>query len=229
MSIRRISFIIAAIGVSLLAYWIITIKQAVDEKFTIVDDIVASRPVETTSSVSQQPNTADRILFEKRRLDSLLQSKKKNILVYVKVKDTQAPRKVINEQWPGDIESTYNILKNDMGQVVYFAEFPISESGDWTLELKHYFNKDGKTIVFEKRISFFNEDCAEGAITEVSTDLFANNFKLHATIKSLQDSKGNSLAQDHFKNCWDPYKWTLDKKGSADELLNLKKIPPAAR
>lgn len=167
-----------------------------------------------------QMNDADRILNQKREIEQQIQSNKKNIAVFVKIKGLSTPQRVINEQWPENIESTYNILKNPLGQVIYFAEFPQSESGDWVYSIKHFFNQ-GQTISIETRISFFNEDCGNGPITEILTELYLNNFKLHATVKQLRDSKDNTISGSL---CSNPYKWSSDKKGTAQELISFKKI-----
>jgi hypothetical protein len=168
-----------------------------------------------------QPNDADRILTQKRGIEDQIKLNKKNLIVFVKIKGQPIPLRITNEKWPENIESTYNILKNDLGQVIYFAEFPKSESGDWVFELKHFFNNKEQTISIEKRLSFFNEDCSDGAITEILTDLYLDNFKLHGTVKQLRDSKDNPIRD---ANCGDPYKWPIDKKGTAQELITLKKI-----
>jgi hypothetical protein len=168
-----------------------------------------------------QTNGADRILTQKREIEDQIKLHKKDLIVFVKLKGQPTPQRIINEKWPENIEFTYNILKNDLGQVIYFGEFPYSESGDWVLELRHFFNNNEQTIAIEKRLSFFNEDCSEGAITEILTDLYLSNFRLHGTLKSLRDSKDNPIRD---ANCGDHYKWPIDKKGTAQELITLKKI-----
>lgn len=169
-----------------------------------------------------QVNDATRILLQKREIDNQVQSNKANLIVFVKIKGQPVPQRIISEQWSENIESTFNILRNKFDQIIYFGEFPKSESGDWVLELKHYFNDKGQTISIEKRLTFLNEDCGEGPITETVDYLYVNNFKLYATLKlPVLDSKGNPVKDVH---CSDPYNWPFEKKGTAQELITLKKI-----
>jgi hypothetical protein len=120
---------------------------------------------------------------------------------------------VENENWPENIETTFNVLKNTSGQVIYIGEFPTSESGDWTLELKHFFIHEGETFSFEKKLIFFNNDCGDGVVVEKLTDFFTKDFKLILKLRQLRDGKGYGLT-DH-NNCSDPYQWPLAKKGTA--------------
>jgi len=166
-------------------------------------------------------NDADRIWTQKREIEEQIKLNKKDIVVFVKVKGQPMPQRVINEQWPESIESTYNILKNDLGQIIYFAEFPKSESSDLVFEIKHFFNNKGQTISIETRQSFFNKDCGNGPITETLTDLYLNNFRLHGTVRQLRDSKDNGVSGSI---CNNPNKRTIDKKATAQELASLKKI-----
>lgn len=168
-----------------------------------------------------QMNDADRILKQKREIEEQIQLNKKEITVFAKIKGQPIPQRVSNQQWPENIESTYNVLKNNLGQIIYFAEFPKSKSGDWIYEIKYFFNNKGQTISIETRLSFFNEDCGTGAITETLTDLYLNSFKLLGTIRQLRDSKDNSVSGSI---CSNPYKWPIDKKGTSEELLNFKQI-----
>jgi hypothetical protein len=168
-----------------------------------------------------QVNDATRILLQKKEIEEQVQSSKKDLVVFVKVKGQEIPQRVISEKWPENIESTYNIFKNDSGQVVYFGEFPKSESGDWVLELKHYFDNRGQTFSFEKRLTFFNKDCSDGPVTEILTDLYLSNFKLLEQVKSLRDNKGNPIRDS---NCGDPYNWPTVKKATTSALIGVKKI-----
>jgi hypothetical protein len=168
-----------------------------------------------------QPNIATTILMEKNRIDKQVEASRKQIQVLVKLKGSDVPLKITGDTWPEDIERTYNILKDSAGHVIYFAEIPVSESGDWSLELKHYFSHDGQTIAFEKWLRYFNEDCGDGLLTESATELFVGHFEKYATLLRVTDGTGNAITD---ANCRDPYSWEIDKRGSAFELLALKKI-----
>ncbi len=126
---------------------------------------------------------------EKERLEIENQIKADKLIILVKVKGQAELKKVIDQNWPEDIETTYNIFKDQRGQIIYLGEFPTSQSGDWSLGLKHYFGDNGKLIAFEKRLSYFNEDCTDGAVIETIIELYDNDFKI---INKLNYVKNNN-------------------------------------
>jgi len=158
---------------------------------------------------------------EKERIEIENQIKTDKLIILVKVHGQAELKKVINQNWPDDIETTYNIFKNEQGQIIYLGEFPTSQSGDWTLGLKHYFGDNGKLISFEKRLSYFDEDCTDGAVIETIIELYDNDFKVIKTTKTQTDNNGGELK---VKDCGHPYNWTFDKRGTVNELVQLKKI-----
>jgi hypothetical protein len=177
-------------------------------------------PLISISSCGQGTLTDQR---EKERLEIAKQvtSNKEKIVVLVKVNGQTDLERVINQEWPDNIETTYNILKNQRGQIIYLGEFPTSQSGDWTLGLKHYFGDNGKLIAFEKRLSYFNEDCTGGAVVETIIELYDNNFKVIKTTKTQTDNEGRQLK---VKDCGPAYNLILEKRGTVNELVQLKKI-----
>lgn len=160
---------------------------------------------------------------DKKRLDieKRLTSDKNKLIVLVKVNGQTDLQKVVEENWPANIETTYNILKSQGGQIIYIGEFPTSESGDWTLGLKHYFSDNGKLIAFEKRLSYFNDDCTDGAVIEKQIELYDNQFNVIKTTQILTDNKGQPLSE---KDCGNGYNWDIDKRPTVKELIDLKGI-----
>ena len=61
-----------------------------------------------------------------------------------------------SRRWPEATEASYNVVHDLRDRVVAFVEVPTSESGDWYNEYLHYFDADGRTLVFERSSSFFN-------------------------------------------------------------------------
>lgn len=158
---------------------------------------------------------------ERLQIAKQLTTDQDKLIILVKVKGQADLKRVNNQEWPDDIETTYNILKNQRGQIIYLGEFPTSQSGDWTLGLKHYFGDNGKLIAFEMRLSYFNEDCTDGAVVETIIELYDNNFKVIKTTKTQTDNKGGELK---VKDCGHAYNWTFDKRETVNELVQLKKI-----
>jgi hypothetical protein len=114
-----------------------------------------------TISSCGQSRLTDQREKERREIEKQITTDKDKLIVLVKVKGQVDLQTVINQNWPDNIETTYNILKNQQGQIIYVGEFPTSESGDWTLGLKHYFSGNGNLVAFEKRLSYFKQNvCA---------------------------------------------------------------------
>lgn len=157
----------------------------------------------------------------KQEIDNLAGSNQDKLIVLVKIFEQETLKRVINQDWPENIETTFNILKNENGQIIYIGEFPTSQSGDWSLELKHYFAANGQLIAFEKRLAYFNSECTERAVIENIIELYDNKFKIIKTTKTLTDNDGKKMDEE---KCSDPYQWPLDKRGTVSELVKLKRI-----
>jgi hypothetical protein len=71
----------------------------------------------------------------------------------VAVKDTSS--------WPDFVESSYNIVMDSANRPLLHVEVPTSESGDWHLIIKHYFDPKGRTILYHYSISGFSSGCTE--------------------------------------------------------------------
>jgi hypothetical protein len=161
--------------------------------------------------------------LDKRRLEIENQTTtdKASLIVLVKLSDQTDLQRVINEDWPENIETTYNVLKNKAGHIIYVGEFPFSESGDWTLGLKHYFSDSGNLIAFEKRFAYFNDNCGDGIVVEKQIDLFDNQLNILRTIRTLTDGKDKSLTDE---NCAQGFDADITISPTAKELINLKKM-----
>ncbi|MBS7567108.1 hypothetical protein KHS38_22070 [Mucilaginibacter sp. Bleaf8] len=116
------------------------------------------------------------------------------ISVYVKRYNSKKLEKVINEQWPEQIEYTYNIIKNPSGKIVQILASPTSESGDWDICYIHYFNNSGRLIAFERRTNFFNSGCTDNdeAVHETICSYY-NNHKVISKSYKLADNNGKNL------------------------------------
>lgn len=96
------------------------------------------------------------------KFDSMDYVLNRNVMIYceinggkklVRVKDTA--------NWPKNITTVYNINTDARNNVIRFVEMPSSESGDWNLEITHYFAEDGQVLKFSYRFSTFTSGCAE--------------------------------------------------------------------
>jgi hypothetical protein len=96
---------------------------------------------------------------EKQRIDRLAQDTGA-LLVMVKVPHNDTLLKVQGDNYPDEIETTFNLLKGKNGGIIYAVEIPFSESGDWFIAYKSYFDGAGKILAFEREANFFNSACA---------------------------------------------------------------------
>lgn len=140
-----------------------------------------------------QPNEVDRLDKKRLEIDELVSRDKDRLLVLVKRTGKESIEKVLNQNWPDSIETTYNIYRDNEGHVIYLGEFPTIESGDWVLGFKHYFSNEGQLIGLERSLSYFSEDCLDVTVREKQIELFDRNFNVIQTTFSLTDTDGKPL------------------------------------
>ncbi len=168
-----------------------------------------------------QSSLVDKVEKEKLKIESQLKRDSSSLITLVKIYDQTVLKKVINKNWPENVETTYNILKNSNGQVILVAEFPTSESGDWILGFEHYFSDDGKLIAYEKRFSFFNDSCGDGLLLKKDIELYDNNFNIIKKTSTLRDGKEKEFSETE---CGNDNDRDDSKRATVKELLELKKI-----
>jgi hypothetical protein len=176
--------------------------------------------------VEEEPTVVDKIKEETPEINEIVKQifeNKDSIIVLVKLTGQNDLVRVLNKNWPEDIETTFNIFKNRHGQIIYISEFPTSESGDWNLRLEHFFSTDGHLTAFVKDFAFFNSPCLkEGVAFEQLLELYDNDFKVIGSIKCLSDNKGNPLDEEECGNAY--YTVEYDKRPTAKEFMELKGI-----
>jgi len=132
----------------------------------------------------------DTILFslknKKAIVDQYLGKHDKAVIVFVKVPGKKNLIRVKNEKWPDEIEYTYNILKNSSGKIIFVAQIPYSESGDWNIEYKHYFDEQGNTYAFYREESIFG-DVKGGVLRKILLNYYDHNFNNINQVNSLTD------------------------------------------
>lgn len=142
-------------------------------------------------------NFLDILKQQKIEIDSFVSQNPKNLNVLVKRINRSDLFQIVNGNFPEDVETTFNIVKDKTGNIIYVCEIPHSESGDWFITLNHYFDKNGKTFAFQKQTNEFNSGCAE--ITyETKTEYYNNDFKSIGSDYKLVDDKKQEL---HKKDC----------------------------
>jgi len=112
--------------------------------------------------------------------------------------------------FPDSVETTYNILKDNLGRIIYIMESPYSESGDWNIEYKNYFDTNGQLFSFERIAGFFNSECTtdtDDPAHEKLVEYFDRNEKLVDSVYTLMDNNKNPLKRSSCTFNYDfPYK-----------------------
>jgi hypothetical protein len=136
--------------------------------------------------VSQKDSILFRLKNKKAAIDQYITKHNKTLIVFVKVPGKKNLIKVNNGHWPDEIEYTYNILKNSSGKIIFVAQIPYSESGDWDIAYRHYFDEQGNTYAFYKEESIFG-DVKGGVIREILLTYYDEKFKNISQVNSFTD------------------------------------------
>jgi hypothetical protein len=158
---------------------------------------------------------------QKLAIESAISAEQSKLIVFARVPDRAALVRVVNEQWPDDVETVYNIWKDESGRVVYIGESPVSQSGDWTLDIGYFFNERGQLFAFEKRLGYFREDCGSGIVVQRDITLYDANFKAISTTRTLTDGEGKPVEGDM---CGNGYDWVFEVRPTVGEMMELKGI-----
>jgi hypothetical protein len=145
------------------------------------------------------------LIREKANTDKLLSDQNNKLIVLVKVPGSNDLVLVKNDKWPETVEYTYNVLKNAAGKIILVAQIPYSESGDWNIQYKYYFDTEGKTFAFERNANFFNSECTDGAAHEVIDKYYDRDFKTLNETYKLTNEKHKALIK---AKCTSPYDFT---------------------
>lgn len=170
--------------------------------------MVACKSNEASTAVSENAPKHDSLSMlkkEKALIDSLFQNNKKQLSVFAKPVNKDTLIEVKNDQFPPNILTTFNVLKDKTGKTLSISEFPFSESGDWTIRLTHYFDQQGKTFAFEREAKFYNSICTDGIANESLTIFYNQSFQPIHKLYNLVDANNKPLQKD---SCQFPYNYT---------------------
>lgn len=175
----------------------------------------------STSLLLPEPDIVERLKYQKNTIDTLFKHSTDKQIVLAKLTDIAEPITVKNGNFPDNVETGYNILKDNLGIIVSVSEFPISESGDWSITFTHYFDKVGKTFAFERQTNFFNSICTGGVAYETRVEFYDSDFKLIDKTYKLVDGENRILQKD---SCQFPYDCEYKISADIDKYLKLNKI-----
>lgn len=86
----------------------------------------------------------------------------------------------------------YNVVIKD-SKVAALISVPFIESGDYKVVISHYFDRDGATIAYKKKITFLDSVCSEEPIVSVMIIYFDKKEESILKSEELTDIKGNSI------------------------------------
>jgi len=188
----------------------------------LVGVVTACDPItDTTSRLVPEPDLLERLRYQKGEIDTLFNHQMERLIVMAKLRDKEEPVPIQNGNFPENVELTFNILKDSLGQIIIVSIFPFSESGDWDIRLTHYFDKKGRTFVFERQTGFFNSMCTDGIAFETKTEFYNSDFELVDKKYELVDEEYKQLEKD---SCVFNYDFDYKVSPTINDLLETSKI-----
>ena len=150
---------------------------------------------------SAQPEYLEQLKVQKAQIDSRCKNLS-SLLVFARVHNSKRLLPIKNGNFPEDVETSFNVLKNNNGRIIYIFESPTSESGDWDISYRSYYDTSGKIFAFERQEHFFNSECTEGAAHELLVKYFDKQGAVISSQYSLRDDQKKALDS---KRCSYPY------------------------
>lgn len=147
------------------------------------------------------------------------------LMVWVKVPGKKTLVELKGNHFPKEVETTYNLLKDKEGHVIYMVEVPYSESGDWFISYKSYFYPNGKLFAFERNANFFNGECTAEESEPVHERLvkyYNADFQLLDSAYTLKDNQGKYLPK---VSCMLNYEYSYQVLGNVIAFKRLHNIP----
>lgn len=150
-------------------------------------------------------NTFDSILKE---VEYVKEKDTARLELYLQIDENGLIKRVPNyDNTPESYSANYNLIRNKSGQIIYIAEYPNSESDDWSLTYKSFYDTGGNLVAFIRTCSFFNGECAE-TVHEKSEYYY--NTK-HVLIKKTYEITDENRKPLDFKKCVFNYRYNYKK------------------
>jgi hypothetical protein len=146
-----------------------------------------------TKSVPPVDSVLIKLKNKRAAVDQYIIKHSKALTLLVKVPGKTKLKKVINENWPEEMEYTYNILKDTAGRIILVSLIPFSQSGDWSITYTHYFDEKGNTYAFRKQTNVFDSEVKGGVIYETLLKYYDVNFNILKKTYTLQDKSGKPI------------------------------------
>ena len=142
---------------------------------------------------AQHQAQARELLLEKLHIDALTLDTLAPALVFTKVPDQATPVAVVNRRYPKKFEAIYQVYQDSGGHIVYLAESPYSETGEWDIVYRSYYDTRGRIFAFERTAGFYNSDCTAGALYEHLTSFYDPKGRVISTERSYTDENNKPI------------------------------------
>lgn len=153
---------------------------------------------------------------QKIEVDRGIKQKKLRAEVYVQEVGKKSLTLIKGPEWPKAITTIYKVWKDKEGKTGVIYEIPFGKGGDYRIEYKHYFDKDGKTFAFQRKTNFFNSICTDETVYERLIKFYDTDFQLLKEFYSLKDGKGSMLED---RDCTLNYDFEYQVETSLDDYL----------
>lgn len=179
--------------------------------------------MQVSCSSSQQNKGEDQELKElsARKIDIDNMMSDSTLQVLVKVKGKPELQVVKDKKYPRNIETTFNLLMDTTGRVVFISEMPYNATSEWFIAYKSYFDADGKLFAFQRQNNFLNNGCTHGAAMENSIGYYNKDFLLVDSLYTITDTYKKPLDK---KACKFPYSFKYTVNKTLDEYIAAKNI-----
>lgn len=125
--------------------------------------------------------------------------------------------------WPPNAEAEIRVFSTADGRPLRHLEMPVSESGDWALELAHYFDAQGRTVVFASDGRYFRANCGDGVAHDQRRTVYGPGFRKRASTRRLLDERDRPIPE---AECGHPYDFFAgEPRASYDALVQAGRAP----
>mgnify|MGYP006951104563 CR=1 FL=1 len=164
--------------------------------------------------ISVPANRLTEIKKKKAEIDQYEFKHRKEMITLLKLEGKNKLIKSKTEDLPDDAEYVYNVLKDGSGHIILIEQIPCSQSGDWYIEWKHYFDTDGNTFCFSNRQSIFNDDVKGGVVVEETVNYYNTEFKQIESKSRLTDKDDKTMSQKKNEFDFRDYKYNIYKNAN---------------
>ena len=141
-----------------------------------------------------------RLVIQKNKIDDAIKSGVFYTEILAKQAGKDALEIVKNDNWPDQVESVYNIWRNEQNAIRLIAESQLHANEGMNIVYETYFDGDNKTFVFVKTFEYFNSKCSNDPVYERRISYYNKDFELCGKAVRVLDQNNNILNYDICKS-----------------------------